>query len=99
MYIEQNIEFECLAPVARNVYLVGDFNDWSTTATPMERTLGGLWFYTLTLSPGRYEFKYLIDGSWYCEPGCDEKSNDCTTCVRNPFGTMNRVIEIHTRDL
>jgi hypothetical protein len=48
---------------AENVTVVGDFNDWDTTATPMERLEGGGFQIILKLSPGReYKFRYLVDG-------------------------------------
>src|SRR4051812_38675400 len=42
------------------VYLVGDFNNWSTTATPMEPGRGGRWQARLRLQPGSYRFGYFI---------------------------------------
>lgn len=51
------------APEARQVFLVGDFNDWDPSATPMTRLKSGDFKVTLDLAPGRqYQFKYLIDG-------------------------------------
>jgi len=74
--------------------LAGTFNDWSTTATPLKRFGDGQWKVALQLLPGRYEFKFLVDGAWCCEPGCDGPHDGCPNCVSNEFGTMNRVIEV-----
>ena len=51
------------APEGTAVYLVGDFNNWDPTATPMERLKSGDYKVTLDLPVERtYAFRYLIDG-------------------------------------
>lgn len=48
---------------ARQVALVGDFNDWNPDATPMIRLKNGEHKVTLDLEPGReYGYRFLIDG-------------------------------------
>ena len=48
---------------ARQVALVGDFNDWNPHATPMTRLKNGEHKVTLDLEPGReYGYRFLIDG-------------------------------------
>ena len=50
------------APAAERVALVGEFNDWNPTATPMIRLKNGEFKVTLNLDVGReYGFRYLID--------------------------------------
>lgn len=47
---------------AKTVHLAGEFNDWSTTATPMKKTKGGDFSVTVELAVGReYQFRYLLD--------------------------------------
>ncbi|MFZ4520561.1 MAG: hypothetical protein ACOYNC_02580 [Bacteroidales bacterium] len=48
---------------ARNVYLSGSFNAWSTLQTPMIKCDSG-WTATLKLKPGKYSYKYIVDGKW-----------------------------------
>ena len=86
--------FACLAPAARAVFLAGTFNGWGPKATPMIKDAEGNWDIAVPLSPGRYEFKFVVDGAWCCEPGCDGPYLGCPKCVANSFGTMNRVIEV-----
>lgn len=88
------IEFTCNAPDAQAVFVAGDFNEWSPTAAPMQRSDDGRWMVKLKMKPGRHEFKYVIDGRWCCEPGCSDRDSSCPDCVANAFGTMNRVIEV-----
>ena len=86
--------FRCAAPEAVEVFLAGEFNGWSTTDTSMERTADGSWVVSRELPPGRYEYKFVVDGQWICEPGCDAPVEGQPRCVPNPFGTMNSVIEV-----
>jgi 1,4-alpha-glucan branching enzyme len=84
--------FVCHGDGAESVFLAGSFNDWDTTCTPMERRGDGSWKAELELAPGRYEYKFIVDGTWCCEPGRPDV--ECADCVPNPFGSMNRAIEV-----
>jgi hypothetical protein len=48
---------------ARQVYLSGSFNEWSTMGTPMTRIEKG-WQAVMRLQPGKYAYKFIIDGRW-----------------------------------
>lgn len=52
------------------------------------------WTVTLDLPPGRYEYKFVVDGKWCCDPGCDDGTYQSDDCVANEYGTKNRVIEV-----
>jgi hypothetical protein len=60
----------------------------------MKRTKDGMWSTDVALEPGRYEFKFVVDGRWCCEVDDKGLSEGGEGCVPNDFGTMNRVIEI-----
>ena len=50
------------APGAKTVHIVGEFNNWSTMKTPMQRLKSGEFKAVVDLIPGRaYQFRYLID--------------------------------------
>jgi RNA polymerase sigma-70 factor, ECF subfamily len=49
-------------PEAKSVALIGDFNRWDPTATPLVRGANGNWSRTLRLSDGRHEYAFLVDG-------------------------------------
>lgn len=87
------LQFTCHAPDAKQVNLAGTFNDWNSEATPMAKGDDGTWTAGLDLSPGRYEFKFVIDGEWCCEASC-HVNGECMQCVSNDFGTMNCVLEV-----
>jgi len=48
---------------ANTVHVVGDFNNWDTTATPLKKQESGDFSVTLELESGKeYQFRYLLDG-------------------------------------
>ncbi len=52
---------------AASVHLVGEFNEWSNTATPMIRAKEDTFRVTLELEPAKtYQFRYLVDGEHWC---------------------------------
>jgi hypothetical protein len=59
----QLVQFVLVAPRARSVAVVGDFNGWNSTATPLSSTSGNLWTVQLPLSPGRYSYVFVVDGT------------------------------------
>lgn len=61
------IEFRLYRPGARFVWLAGDFNGWDQRRTPMHRQANGYWACTLDLSPGSYQFRYIVDGAWFVD--------------------------------
>ncbi|HJT70838.1 MAG TPA: glycogen-binding domain-containing protein [Terriglobales bacterium] len=93
---ETQTSFNCHAPEANEVFLVGTFNNWDPLATRMERGTDGNWRTTVHLPPGRYEYKFVVDGRWYCESDqeSDRKSELRQDSVPNPFGTSNYIIEV-----
>ena len=52
---------------AERVQLVGDFSGWSLEGSDMER-YGRFWRKVLNLPPGRYLYRYVVDGNWQKDP-------------------------------
>ncbi len=49
---------------AETVSIAGDFNCWSSTATPLKKAKDGSFSVTVELDAGReYQYRYLLDGS------------------------------------
>jgi len=90
----RSTQFACHAPVAKAVFLAGTFNEWSPDSTPMTKDAEGNWSVAVDLMPSHHEFKFVVDGEWCCEPGCDGPHEGCPKCVPNSCGTMNRLIEV-----
>ena len=66
------------------VFLAGDFNNWSEDATSMEE-VDGIYKVTLYLSKGKYGYKFIVDGQWMV----DENATDF---VDDGFGAQNSII-------
>jgi 1,4-alpha-glucan branching enzyme len=52
---------------AKQVFLAGDFNDWSPNAFLMRKD-GEDWVFTVNLQPGKYRYKFVVDGKWIIDP-------------------------------
>ncbi len=50
------------------VFLAGEFNGWSATATRMQRQRDGSWIADLPLLPGKYQYKFVVNGEWFQDP-------------------------------
>lgn len=72
-------------PCASEVRIAGSFNEWHPSVTPMIRLADGKWAKELTLPPGRYEYRFVVDGQWVDDPAAKET-------LPNPFGGFNAVL-------
>ena len=60
----RRVAFRFCHPFAGSVTLAGDFNEWSTMANPMTYDpTCRCWSTTVELGPGRYEYKFFVDGT------------------------------------
>lgn len=59
--------------VADTVHVVGEFNDWNTTATPMKKTSAGNFSVTVDLNCSQeYQYRYLLNNeTWMNDPAAD----------------------------
>ncbi len=72
---------------AEQVLVTGTFCDWQTDSCVLKKDKKGVWRTTLSLIPGRYEYRFLVDGAWRDDPSCTER-------VPNPFGAENCVLHV-----
>lgn len=63
----EGVMFTIEAPDAERVQLAGDFNNWTLDGSEMEGT-GGVWTKVVKLPPGRYRYRYVVDGRWQNDP-------------------------------
>ena len=63
----EGVVFSVEAPGAERVQLVGDFNEWGTEDSEMER-VGRVWRKVVNLHPGRYQYRFVVDGQWLSDP-------------------------------
>lgn len=73
------VSFRLLAPAAQSVYLGGTFNEFDARKHPLSRRPDGVWETTLDLAPGRYHYKFKVDGRWELDPTNPEKTPEPRT--------------------
>lgn len=57
----------------KSVHVAGEFNNWSTEATPMIRGNDGSWTAHVKLPQGTYLYKFVVDGDqWVNDPAADK---------------------------
>jgi len=72
---------------ANRVQVAGDFNGWSSLSTPLMAGENGKWSTKLALPPGRYRYRFVVDGKWTNDPhnGLVET---------NEYGELNNIVEV-----
>lgn len=81
---KQKVTFSFVAPDAQSVQVAGDFTAWNSGPVALKKQKDGVWKKVVSLEPGRYEYRYLVDGQWQDDP-------NCPTRVPNTFGSENCV--------
>ena len=74
--------------IPRKVYLAASFNGWSKDKTEMKGpNENGEYIVDLSLAPGRYSYKFVVDGNWKLDPSNPEIED-------NGMGENNSVVTI-----
>jgi len=73
-------------PDAKTVIVTGSFNGWKEDGYRMTRR-GGKWILPIYLQPGKYTYKFIVDGKWIIDP-----SNELYE--ENEYSTGNSVLWI-----
>ncbi len=65
---------EEVGQTAEKASVVGEFNDWDSSATPMKKLKSGAFTATVELETGKeYQFRYLLNGeSWQNDSEADK---------------------------
>ncbi|MFN2168353.1 MAG: glycogen-binding domain-containing protein [Anaerolineae bacterium] len=82
----RRVRFQIRADRGSQVWLAGSFNDWNTTSHRLKYR-DGLHSLNVLLPPGRYEYKFIVDGVWCVDPDCKEWS-------ANEHGSLNSVLTV-----
>ena len=75
------------AESAKNVHIVGEFNDWNIYATPMKRLKSGDFTTTMDLNINKeYQYRHLIDemiweNDWQADKYTPSPYGDCENSV------------------
>lgn len=80
---------------AESVLLSGNFNDWSTSGMAMERADSG-WVATLQLQPGKYYYKFIVDGIWRSDPLNNKQEPDGHGGHNSVYYVTNYTFEVDT---
>jgi 1,4-alpha-glucan branching enzyme len=79
------------APGASRVSLVGDFNQWDASATPMRQLGDGrLWLVDVPLAPGRHVYAFVVDGDVTPDPAAPRAGEE-------DFGVPSSVVLVGMR--
>jgi 1,4-alpha-glucan branching enzyme len=85
--ITRRVPFVVKAPKAMDVRVTGDFTGWAARGLRLSHDGGGHWRTVLSLEPGEYQYRLLVDGAW---------ADHAETALRvpNPYGSKNCVLTV-----
>ncbi|MBN1880497.1 glycogen-binding domain-containing protein [bacterium] len=84
----KRVTFRINAKPGSRVFVAGDFNQWDAENKQLKDSKGnGTFSGCLTLEPGTYEYKFVIDGTWTIDPACTEHA-------KNACGSLNSVLRV-----
>jgi 1,4-alpha-glucan branching enzyme len=73
---------------AKKVLLAAEFTEWEKKAIALKANRkDATWKATVALPPGRYRYRFLVDGEWQDDPNASER-------LPNPFGSSDCVTEV-----
>lgn len=87
---DQRIQFVLVAPDAKKVSVVGDFNGWDTqhVGYQAQHRGGGVWSVTAQVPVGHHRYSFVVDDSlWVADPTAPR-------VVDNDFGVTNSTMVV-----
>ncbi len=87
---QQRVQFVLVAPTARKVAVVGDFNGWDAahTAYQAKHRGGGVWAVTAPVPTGHHRYSFVVDDSlWMADPTAPR-------AIDNDFGMPKSAIVV-----
>jgi len=72
------VQFVLVAPTARSVAVVGDFNDWGLNDSALVATNHeGVWSVTAPVPTGVHRYAYVVNGKdWVADPSAPRSASD-----------------------
>jgi hypothetical protein len=86
----RDVQFVLVAPTARKVQVVGDFNDWDASHAEYraEHRGGGVWSVTAKVPVGHHRYSFVVDDSlWVTDPSAPR-------LVEDDFGMPNSALVV-----
>jgi 1,4-alpha-glucan branching enzyme len=62
------VHFYCEAPEAKQVAIVGDFNNWDPLVHPMQQMPDRVWRIEVTIHHGHHQYAFMVDGKLTLDP-------------------------------
>jgi glycosidase len=85
--IWQHVAFDPKDKKVKSVAIAGDMNDWMPSKTPLHMNQkDGKWQTEILLFPGKYQYKFVVDGKWILDPANPES-------IDNNVGGYNSVMK------
>jgi 1,4-alpha-glucan branching enzyme len=72
---------------ARDVFILGDFNNWNPYSHRLMKNKSGIWEIEMDIPPGSYSYSFIVDGTYRKDPLSKE-------IVQNRFGQELTYIEL-----
>jgi hypothetical protein len=75
----RSVQFVLVAPTARKVQVVGDFNDWDSSHQEYlaQHRGGGVWSVTAAIPEGHHRYSFVVDDSlWVTDPSAPRVLDD-----------------------
>ncbi|MGH7616749.1 MAG: hypothetical protein ACREPM_05940 [Gemmatimonadaceae bacterium] len=90
----QRVQFVLVAPDAKKVAVVGDFNGWDASHIEFQakHTGGGVWSVTAPVPVGHHRYSFVVDDSlWVADPIAPRAAD-------NDFGLPNSAIVVSSQE-
>lgn len=90
----RRVQFVLVAPTARKVAVVGDFNGWDASHVDYQAMHrgGGVWSVTAPIPTGHHRYSFVVDDSvWMADP-------QAPRAVDNDFGLTNSAIVVGAQE-
>jgi len=80
--VEDRIVLRYYDPIAQDVQIAGDFSNWEPVEDIMvQQNENKIWKGTVQLEPGKYQYKFIVDGEWKIDPSNPEvTTSDMGVC-------------------
>jgi chromosome partitioning protein len=86
--ILKEVVFAIQAPDAKDIHILGDFNQWKMgDESRLSKNEEGRWEKKMDVAPGRYRYKFVVDGKWVLDSQNPDKE-------QNIFGTFDSVAQL-----
>lgn len=86
--VRNGVLFSYKAPDVQSMKLVGDFNNWTPDeGSELRKEENGVWKKVVPLPPGRYHYKFIVDGEW-------KEDLHNPNYIINEFGGIDSVVDV-----